>query len=73
MTNPTIRLRKLPSGGTSRVHIESGTSIAQFVADNGLESFDIMCQGETIAKANWANTFLAGGERVSATKSMKGA
>ena len=73
MTNPTIRLRKLPSGGTSRVPVQSGTSIAQFVTDNGLESFDIMCQGETIAKAKWASTFLSGGERISATRSLKGA
>lgn len=68
-----IIIRRLPAGGLTRVGITPGTTLASVVQSESLDGLTITVNGEAVAANNFATFTLNGGERINASRSVKGA
>lgn len=68
-----IIIRRLPSGGLARVGITPGTTLQAVVDSESLSGLTITVNGESVETARFGSYVLNGGERINASRSVKGA
>ncbi len=69
----SIIIRRLPAGGITRVSVAAGTTLSNVVESENLSGLTITVNGESIPANRFATFSLNGGERINASRSVKGA
>ena len=67
-----ITLVVIPGSGASSVEVATGTTLAQFAADHGLNGRQLIVDGEGIAADQWGTVTLDGATEIFATGAVKG-